>query len=72
MKSLFKESFVKNPDPIVKDDNLIQIFINERYDLYAIFNSGRVFKKRARGQSGSYDNWAEVDLRAEINNDLKL
>ena len=72
MKSLLKEEFVKNPEQIDKDDKIIQLFQNERYDQYAVCQSGRVFKKRARGQSGSYDNWCEVDLVLEINTDLKV
>lgn len=72
MKSLMKEEFIQHPSQIGEDDRLIQLFQNERFDQYALFDTGRLFKKRARGQSGSYDDWQEIDLKAEINNDLSL
>lgn len=70
--SMFKEQFVENPEELTDDDVVINIFQNERFDIFAIFVSGRVFKKRARGQSGAYDNWMEVDLKKEIKDDLKI
>lgn len=72
MTSVFKEEFVKKSEPLAEDDKIIQQFMNERYDIFIIMQSGRVFKKRARGQSGSYDNWVEVDLLKEIHQDLHI
>ena len=71
MNSVFKENLINNPEPI-ENDKIIQLFQNEWYDQFAVFKSGRVFKKRARGQSGSYDNWVEVDIIKEIKSDLKI
>lgn len=63
------EDFVRAPKPL-GDDVLAQLMVNERYDMYAITKAGRVFKKRAKGHSGSYDRWQEIDVMGEINEDL--
>ena len=72
MTSLFRENIIDESSTLEDDDKIIQLFITERYDWYAVFQSGRIFKKRARGQSGSYDNWIEVDIAGEIRTDLKI
>lgn len=70
-RSVFSEEFVKDPKLVTPGDRIVQLFENDRFDIYVVMRSGRVFKRRARGQSGSYDNWQEVDLVREINEDLK-
>ena len=55
-----------------KKDKIIQLFMDENYHQYVVMESGRIFKRRAKGHSGTYDRWKEVDLLREIQNDTKL
>jgi hypothetical protein len=63
------EDYIENPAP-VDGLKIVQIFSDERYNFFVLMNNGRVFKKRARGQSGAYDSWREVDIVGEISQDL--
>jgi hypothetical protein len=56
---------------MISEIKIVQLFINERYDLFALLSDGRVFKKRAKGRSGQYDRWEDINLLEEIDNDLK-
>lgn len=71
MKSVFKENVI-DAKPFAEDDKIVQLMVNERYDFIVLFKSGRIFKQRARGQSGAYDAWKEIDIVAEIKTDLKI
>lgn len=66
------EERVENPTKISPDDRIVQIFMNENYDLHLLMRSGRLFKARARGRSGSYDRWHEIDVLAEVRQDLSI
>lgn len=71
-RGLTQDAPLENPKAIAKGDFIVQLMVNERYDKFALLKSGRTFKARARGQSGAYDRWQEVDLLAEIKTDLKI
>lgn len=64
------EEFIENPAEIAKGDRIIQLTFDERYNRYLLMRSGRVFKQRARGQSGAYDRWQEIDVLSEVRDDL--
>ena len=64
------EEYVQDPSKIAKDDRIVQMLIDERYNRFLIMRSGRVFKQRARGQTGAYDRWQEIDVLAEVRQDL--
>lgn len=61
---------VQRPKKLDPKDKVVQIMEDARYDVYAVLSSGRVFRKRARGQSGSYDLWKEIDVIGAIGEDL--
>lgn len=71
-RGLTQDIPVENPKTIAKGDSIVQLMVNERFDKFVLLKSGRVFKARARGQSGAYDRWQEVDLLAEVKADLKI
>ena len=60
----------RQPKPIEKGDHIKHMFINERFDLHAVLESGRVFKQRAIGHGGTYDRWREYDVIGEIIRDI--
>lgn len=66
------DDFVSEPEAVAEKDRIVQVFQDERYNFYAIMRSGRVFRKRAKGQTGAYDLWQEIDVLSEIKEDLSL
>jgi len=71
-KSSLMDQFIMNPQPLERDAYIINFIVDERYNRWAIFSNGRVFMQRAKGTSGGYDTWREMNTVGEIKRDLKI